>query len=77
VALARRLAGILFALWRDGTTFDPMRVGRRPHVPAASIRAVSTSPLPFRNDAAHDRAACCPAEARGGAWRAVGSPTGR
>jgi transposase len=23
VALARKLAGILFALWRDGTTFDP------------------------------------------------------
>jgi transposase len=30
VALARRLAGILFALWRDGTTFDPARVGGRP-----------------------------------------------
>ena len=29
VALARRLAGILFALWRDGTTFDPARGGRR------------------------------------------------
>lgn len=26
VALARRLAGILFALWRDGTEFD---LGRR------------------------------------------------
>lgn len=25
VALARKLAGILFALWRDGTTFDPVR----------------------------------------------------
>jgi transposase len=36
VALARRLAGILFALWRDGTTFDPVRVGRRPHVSAAA-----------------------------------------
>jgi transposase len=36
VALARRLAGILFALWRDGTTFDPARVGRRPHVSAAA-----------------------------------------
>jgi len=23
VALARRLAGILFAVWRDGTTFQP------------------------------------------------------
>jgi transposase len=29
VALARRLAGILFALWRDGTTFDPLRLGHR------------------------------------------------
>jgi transposase len=37
VALARRLAGILFALWRDGTTFDPLRVGRRrPRVSAAA-----------------------------------------
>jgi transposase len=37
VALARRLAGILFVLWRDGTTFDPTRVGRgRGHVSAAA-----------------------------------------
>jgi transposase len=37
VALARRLAGILFALWRDGTTFDPARVGgRRPTEAAAA-----------------------------------------
>jgi transposase len=28
VALARRLAGILFALWRDDTTFDVTRLGR-------------------------------------------------
>jgi transposase len=32
VALARRLAGILYALWRDGTIYDPQRVGRRPAV---------------------------------------------
>ena len=25
VALARRLAGILYAMWRDGTTFEPRR----------------------------------------------------
>jgi transposase len=37
VALARRLAGILFALWRDGTTFDSARVGRgRASVSAAA-----------------------------------------
>jgi transposase len=30
VALARRLAGILFALWRDGTTFDRARLRSRP-----------------------------------------------
>jgi transposase len=28
VALARKLAGILFALWRDGTTYDPRRGAR-------------------------------------------------
>jgi transposase len=26
VALARKLAGILYAMWRDGTRFDPSRV---------------------------------------------------
>ncbi len=25
VALARKMAGILFAIWRDGTTYDPSR----------------------------------------------------
>jgi transposase len=33
VALARRLAGILYALWRDGSVYDEARVGqRRPRV---------------------------------------------
>lgn len=27
VALARRLAGVLWAVWRDGTVYDPQRVG--------------------------------------------------
>ena len=27
VAVARRLAGILWALWRDGTVYDPKVVG--------------------------------------------------
>jgi transposase len=36
VALARRLAGILFALWRDGTTFDGARVGQRSARPAVA-----------------------------------------
>jgi transposase len=26
VALARRLAGILFAMWRDGTSFEPRKL---------------------------------------------------
>jgi transposase len=30
VALARRLAGILYALWRDERDFDPRRFGSRP-----------------------------------------------
>ena len=36
VALARRLAGILYALWRDGSTYEPQRVGQRPAVPRAA-----------------------------------------
>lgn len=28
VALARKLCGILFALWRDGTTYEPLRSAR-------------------------------------------------
>ena len=28
VALARKLAGILYAMWRDGTEFDPQALGR-------------------------------------------------
>lgn len=30
VALARKLAGVLFALWRDGTTYDPRRAAAQP-----------------------------------------------
>jgi len=29
VALARRLAGVLWAMWRDGTVYDPAWVGQR------------------------------------------------
>lgn len=29
VALARRIAGILYAMWRDGTVYDPGKVGSR------------------------------------------------
>lgn len=32
VALARKLSGILFALWRDGTTYDPRRAAVEPVV---------------------------------------------
>jgi transposase len=35
VALARRLAGILFAMWRDGTDYDVTQLGR-PHQVARS-----------------------------------------
>ena len=35
VALARKLAGILYALWRDGTEFDPARL-RQPVTEAAA-----------------------------------------
>jgi len=33
VAMARRLAGILYAMWRDGADFDPRKLERR-HEPA-------------------------------------------
>jgi hypothetical protein len=29
IALARRLAGVLWAMWRDGTVYDPALVGQR------------------------------------------------
>jgi len=35
VALARKLAGLLYALWRDGTEFDPARL-RQPVAEAAA-----------------------------------------
>jgi len=35
VAVARRLARILYALWRDGTTYDRKQVGRQRHAAAA------------------------------------------
>jgi transposase len=34
VALARKLAGILFALWRDGTTYRPSRSAQPPALPS-------------------------------------------
>ncbi|MEQ1832830.1 MAG: IS110 family transposase, partial [Candidatus Eisenbacteria bacterium] len=36
VAVERRLAGILYALWRDGTTFEPRR---QEESTAESVRA--------------------------------------
>jgi transposase len=36
IALARRLAGILYAMWRDGTTFEPRR---REESTAEAVRA--------------------------------------
>ena len=39
VALARRLAGILYAMWRDGTEYDPRRRvhPRGAQVPASAV----------------------------------------
>lgn len=36
IALARKLAGILFAMWRDGTTYQPRRGGAPVEPPAHS-----------------------------------------
>ena len=37
VALARRLAGILSALWRDGHGYDEAQVGQRPRRVAVTV----------------------------------------
>jgi transposase len=37
VALARKLAGILFAIWRDGTTYDKRRAAAPAHTPRTSL----------------------------------------
>ncbi len=36
VALARKLAGILFALWRDGTSYRPSKSAATPEEPIAA-----------------------------------------
>jgi hypothetical protein len=38
VALARKMAGIMFAIWRDGSTYDP----RRGATPATTKLAETT-----------------------------------
>jgi transposase len=37
VALARRLAGMLYALWRDGSVYDDAQVGHRRHRVAVTV----------------------------------------
>ena len=37
VALAQRLAGMLYALWRDGSVYDEARVGQRPRVVTLTV----------------------------------------
>jgi transposase len=39
VALARKLAGILFAIWRDGTSYDPRRSARATQVEGKKLAA--------------------------------------
>lgn len=54
VALARRLAGILFAMWRDGTTYDAAKLRRRATMVAQQGERGSTlaTPRPHRQEAA-------------------------
>lgn len=41
VALARKLAGILYAIWRDGTSYDPRRSAKPlPEPPAIDVKAM-------------------------------------
>jgi len=50
VALARRLAGILFAMWRDGTTYDAAELRRRVSMvePKAQRAGSALAPPPRR-----------------------------
>jgi hypothetical protein len=51
IAIARRLSGILFAMWRDGTVYDPLALGRAEHPERChSFRRgfLRAPPLPFR-----------------------------
>jgi hypothetical protein len=41
IALARRLAGILFAIWRDETSFEPRKIRA---LEAGKIRLVAVAP---------------------------------
>jgi hypothetical protein len=42
-ALARKLAGILYAIWRDGTRYDPTRGARK--------LEIATTPFPLEGGA--------------------------
>jgi transposase len=43
VALARKMAGILFAIWRDGSTYDPKRGATM--IPPADVNLTEVMPL--------------------------------
>jgi transposase len=46
VALARKLGGILFALWRDGTRYDPQRAAHRIDAEPSGTPALPPKPTP-------------------------------
>jgi transposase len=54
-ALARRLAGVLWAMWRDGTAYDPQHLAR------ASARGVRVNARSLDNHADHLERAAAPA----------------
>ena len=45
VALARKLAGILYALWRDGSTYESTRAAARAGDPPAPRRVLSATAI--------------------------------
>lgn len=45
MALARKIAGVMFAIWRDGTTYKPQRAAVQPTTTVPSAATLST-PLP-------------------------------
>jgi transposase len=68
VGLARRLVGVMWALWRDGTVYEPARVGlasargHQEHAQSLETRAVALAAAALKLRRARPRIAVAPTE---------------
>lgn len=64
VALARRLVGVMWALWRDGTVYEPVRVGlasargHQEHAQSLETRAAALAAAALKVRRARRKSAC-------------------